>query len=262
MSVTPWEARMEAGSAEQWCGTTFRNKRQTWNWKELTCLIYLAHAFQTHLFTPFLPATPDFCCFSNIWWDIPFYCFFGFVISFPELFFLPSAPRGKKCFSMQWYREHFVFLQAEWCFSFLSRGFCWVNILIGSLSAGRDAPRVCCITSYDPLKGFLRRLSTNLGLSLSLFFFFCWVDAQAEAGNWWLGMLERLEGCEGWEGRNDAGRTWRKTWARKRNTSQGFKNLCLLFCAWFNSLHLSNKSSVWIANTIGPTLGLWAKPLY
>ena len=163
---------------------------------------------------------------------------------------------------MQWYREHFVFLQAEWCFSFLSRGFCWVNILIGSLSAGRDAPRVCCITSYDPLKGFLRRLSTNLGLSLSLFFFFCWVDAQAEAGNWWLGMLERLEGCEGWEGRNDAGRTWRKTWARKRNTSQGFKNLCLLFCAWFNSLHLSNKSSVWIANTIGPTLGLWAKPLY
>ena len=98
-------------------------------------------------------------------------------------------------------------------------------------------------------------------LSLS-FFFFCWVDAQAEAGNWWLGMLERLEGCEGWEGRNDAGRTWIKTWARKRNTSQGFKNLCLLFCAWFNSLHLSNKSSVWIANTIGPTLGLWAKPLY
>lgn len=56
------------------------------------------------------------------------------------------------------------------------------------------------------------------------FFFFCWVDAQAESGNWWLGMLARLEGYEGWEGRNDAVGTWRKTWARKRNISQGFKN--------------------------------------
>ena len=81
-------------------------------------------------------------------------------------------------------------------------------------------------------------LQTLASLSLS-FFFFCWVGAQAETGNWWLGMLERLEGCEGWEGRNDAGGTWRKTWARKRNISQGFKNLCLLFCAWFNTVSIS-----------------------
>ena len=201
MSVTPWEARMEAGNAEQWCGTTFWNKRQTWNWKELTCLIYLAHAFQTHLFTPFLPATPDFCCFLNIWWDIPFYCFFGFVISFPELFFLPSAPRGKKCFSMQWYREHFVFLQAEWCFSFLSPGFCWVNILIGSLECRERCSQGLLHNQLWSPEGLSQEaLYKPWPLTLSLFFFFLlsWCTSWGwKLMTWDVGEIRGVRGMRG-----------------------------------------------------------------
>ena len=172
MSVIPWEARMEAGNTEQWCGITFQNKRHTWNRKEVTCLIYLAHAFQTHLFTPFLPATPEFCCFSNIWWDVPFLLILWFC-DFLSWTFSYLLHLGEKSASPCSDTKNILFSCRQNDASLFSAlVFVGLTFWLAAWSAGRDAPRVCCITSYDPLKGFLRRPSTNLGLSLSLSLFF------------------------------------------------------------------------------------------
>lgn len=73
------------------------------------------------------------------------------MISSPEIPFLPSTLGGKN-------PSHCKDIDT----SFLSPGFCRVNILFSRLGWEEILYRLSCITLYDPLKCFLKELFVDL----------------------------------------------------------------------------------------------------